>query len=254
MSRDLEELASKGVHDKVFEVVTRLPGNRVLDVPVGPGALTRRFLEAGKTVTAGDIDLEVFRLARGESIPNFELVKMDLTASEIPLKNGFYDIAVCVEGIEHLENQWNLVRNLNRALAPGGHLVLTTPNILNFTSRFRYFTEGCYDHFKRPLVVGKSIASDMDTYHIAPISYFEMQFILGTLGFEILNLYANWYKFRNPLTRALHPLFHLSYLYKNYRDKKRGRGDFLWMYKLALSDELFYGDTLIVLAKKLRDC
>lgn len=90
MNQGPEELASAGVHGKVFEVAPRL----------------------------------------------------DLSAPYLPLRKGRYDIAVCVEGIEHLENQWNLVRNLNRALKPGGHLVLTTRNILDFRSRLRYLAEG----------------------------------------------------------------------------------------------------------------
>jgi SAM-dependent methyltransferase len=253
-NQDPEELASAGVHDKVFEVVSGLPGRLLLDAPTGQGALTRRFLESGKTVTAGDIDLGKFRLDREGTHPDLELVRLDLSAPDLPVGKGRYDIAVCVEGIEHLENQWNLVRNLNRALAPGGHLVLTTPNILNFRSRLRYLSEGRYEFFKRPLVVGRSTPHDLGTHHIAPVSYFELQFILESLGFAILSLHANKYSSRNIVSRALRPLFRLSYAYKNHRDRRRGRGEFLPLYDTILSDEIFYGETLILLARKTREC
>lgn len=254
MTQDPEELASAGVHDKVFDVVARLPGKILLDAPTGQGALTRRFLEAGKTVTAGDIELGRFRLDRSGATPDLELVHLDLSAPDLPLRKGHYDIAVCVEGVEHLENQWNLVRNLNRALKPGGHLVLTTPNILNFRSRLRYLAEGRYEFFKRPLVVGRSTPHDLDTHHISPVSYFELQFILESLGFAILELHANKYSSRNILSRALRPLYRMSYVYKDYRDRKRNRGEYLPLYETILSDEIFYGETLILLAQKRGEC
>jgi SAM-dependent methyltransferase len=254
LNGDPEELASAGVHDKVFEVVARLPGKILLDAPAGQGALTRRFLDAGKTVTAGDIDLGRFRLDRGASSPDLELVLMDLSAPDLPSRKGHYDIAVCVEGIEHLENQWNLVRNLNRALKPGGHLVLTTPNILNFRSRLRYLAEGRYEFFKRPLAVGRSTPHDLDTHHVSPVSYFELQFILESLGFAILELHANKYSSRNLLSRALRPLFRRVYAYKDRRDRKRNRGEFRPLYDTILSDEIFFGETLILLARKREGC
>ena len=70
------------------------------------------------------------------------------------------------------------MKNLNRVLKPGGFLILTTPNILNFASRVRFFWEGRYEHFKRPMVQGKSWTHDLENYHISPGSFFELQFML----------------------------------------------------------------------------
>lgn len=48
MSSAIEELASAGVHDKVFEIVTQLPGTDVFDAPAGYGALTDKLLGLGR--------------------------------------------------------------------------------------------------------------------------------------------------------------------------------------------------------------
>ena len=189
MSELIEELASGGVHDKVFEIARKLPGTRIFDAPTGYGALTDRLLSAGKIVTAGDIDVEQFKLNPDRK--NLTLLRIDLTDPKPAVEDEGYDIAICVEGVEHLENQWILARNLCRLLKPSGYLILTTPNIVNFRSRLRYFLEGRYEFFKRPLVQGKSIVHDLNVYHIAPVSYFELQFILESSGFAIKELYAN---------------------------------------------------------------
>lgn len=245
----IEELASGGVHEKVFEIVQRLPGISVFDAPTGYGALTERLLASGRTVTACDIDIEKFKLSADRE--NLTLLQFDLTNPDLPVAEGTFDIVVCVEGIEHLENQWVLIRNLARLLKPSGHLILTTPNIVNFRSRLRYFLEGRYEFFKRPLVQGKSPAHDLNTYHIAPVSYFELQFIMESCGFAIKELHTNKYSSRNLLSMLLRPVFRIVYAYKDRRDKKRGRGDYAELYRTIMSEEVYFGESLIIVAKKL---
>jgi len=251
MAVTIEALASPGVHDKVFEIARTLPGDKVFDAPAGFGALTEKLLAEGKNVTAGDIDIAKFKLDRGQK--NLKLLCLDLTDPAMPLDDNQFDIAICVEGVEHLENQWALARNLHRVLKPGGFLILTTPNILNFRSRVRFFLEGRYEFFKRPLVRGKSPAHDLDTYHIAPVSYFELQFILESSGFSIKELHANKYSSRNIASTLLRPFFRLIYAYKNSRDTRRARGDYQELYETILSDEIYYGETLIMVAEKNSD-
>lgn len=248
MGQAIEQLASPGVHEKVLEIVRRLPGKKVFDSPAGQGAMTQELLLLGKTVTAGDIDVEQFKLDRTQK--NLTLLKLDLTAPSLSVASNDFDVAICVEGIEHLENQWALVRNLNRLLKPGGFLLLSTPNIINFKSRFRFFWEAQYEFFKRPLVHGKSIAHDLHVGHIAPVSYFQLQYILERSGFSINELHANIYSSKNPLSMLLRPFLKLSYRYKNSRNKKRNRGDHQGLYDTIMSDELYYGETLIILAQK----
>jgi SAM-dependent methyltransferase len=244
----LEALASPGVHEKVLELVEGMSVHNVLDAPCGYGALTEKLLASGKSVTAGDIDLDKFMLS--PETRNLKLVHLDLTSNGLPVEKNGFDLAICVEGIEHLENQWNLIRNLFSSLKPGGYLILTTPNILNFRSRMRYLIEGRYEFFKRPLVKGESIPHDLNTYHIAPVSYFELQFILESCGFSIRELHPNKYSSRHFVSRLVRPVIKLLYRYKNHRDMKRNRGEFRKLYETIMSDEIFYGETLILVAQR----
>lgn len=249
MNKAIAPIAPSGIHEKVLDLALSLPGAFCLDVPTGYGALAEKLLAAGKMVTAGDINIEKFLGTRGH--PGLNLVRLDLNEAVLPLPDNKFDLAISIEGIEHLQSQWNLVRNLSRVLKQGGSLILTTPNILNIRSRLRYFMEGRYDHFKRPLVKGKSWANDLENYHIAPASFFELQFMIESCGFSIQSIYTNRYYAKNALTMLLKPLFRTFYLNKNYRDKKRNRGNHGALYKTIMSDEVFYGECLILVAKKL---
>jgi hypothetical protein len=52
------------------------------------------------------------------------------------------------------------------------------------------------------------------------------------------------------LSMVMRPLFRLIYRYKDYRDKKRNRGTHADLYATVLSDAVFFGECLIILAKK----
>lgn len=243
----IEAISTIGLHEKVLELVDKLPGEAVLDAPAGYGALTEKLLARGKRVTAADIYTEKFKVPDNEKLA---LLQLDFNEEHLPLADEAFDVVISVEGIEHLQCQWHWARSLYRSLKPGGYLILSTPNILNYSSRQRYFLEGRYEHFKRPLVVGKSWSHDLENYHIAPVSYFELQFMLESSGFVIEEVHTNACTEKNLLSMLARPLFRLVYAYKNYRDKRRGRGDFTTLYDTIMSDALFYGECLIVLARK----
>lgn len=246
--KNIEPIAPQGLHERVLKIIASLPGTTVLDAPTGYGALAHKLLEAGKHITAGDINIDKFRATRDH--PDLRLVRLDLNETTLPLPENSFDVAVSVEGIEHLQSQWSFVRNLWRVLKPGGHLILSTPNILNIRSRLRYFMEGRYEHFKRPLVKDKSWLCDVENYHISPISFFDLQFMLESSGFSIKKLYTNRFAEKNVLSMLIKPLFRLFYLHKNYRDRKRNRGEHSDLYKTILLDEVFFGECLIVVAQK----
>ncbi len=46
----------------------------------------------------------------------------------VPLADGFFDVIVSTEVVEHLENPRDVFREFNRMLKPGGSLIVTTPN------------------------------------------------------------------------------------------------------------------------------
>lgn len=243
----IEAISTPGLHEKVLNLMETLPGVAVFDAPAGYGALTEKLLALGKQVTAADIFTGKFKVPENSQL---KLLQLDFNDEHLPLADAAFDIVISVEGIEHLQCQWHWVRSLYRLLKPGGYLILSTPNILNFSSRRRYFLEGRYEHFKRPLVVGRSWTHDLENYHIAPVSYFELQFMLESSGFTIEEVHTNRCTERNLLSIAARPLFRMIYAYKNYRDKQRNRGDFNSLYATIMSDALFYGECVVVLARK----
>ena len=78
-------------------------------------------------------------------------VEMDFTE---PLKvNKFFDVAVCLEVIEHVKNPEKIIENAYKVLKPNGVLVLSTPSVDRKTKSHLkpYYTRDELDTLLSPL-------------------------------------------------------------------------------------------------------
>lgn len=101
-------------------------GRRVLDAGCGVGYGTGMLAEAGARETIGlDVASEVVEAAAGaHRAPEF--VTGDIHA--LPFEAGRFDLVVCFEVIEHVDEQDRAIAELARVLAPGGVLAISSPN------------------------------------------------------------------------------------------------------------------------------
>ncbi len=97
-------------------------GAQILDAGCGSGRNMVDFAALG-TVTGVEIaDASVVR-ARERGIG--EVVQCSVT--EMPFADGRFDVAFCLDVIEHIEDQLRAWRELYRVVAPGGTLVVMVP-------------------------------------------------------------------------------------------------------------------------------
>ncbi|HEV8345251.1 MAG TPA: class I SAM-dependent methyltransferase [Vicinamibacterales bacterium] len=157
------------------------PGARILDAPCGAGALAMALRERGYQMFGADID-PAAAASLGDAFTIADLSRA------LPWPDGFFDAALSVEGIEHLENRHAYVRELHRVLKPGGMLVLTTPNTVSLRSRVRFGGSGFFHQDPRPL----REAAPHPLHHIGLMTFPELRYALHTSGFRITAV-ANTY-------------------------------------------------------------
>ncbi len=148
--------SNDAIHQMVADAVDRhdIKGVRMFDVGCGHGslhgALKHRFAE-----------YRGLDAVRYERLPaDVEFSRVDLDDQHWPVAAGGADLVAAVETIEHLENPWTFVRNLAALTAPGGWVVLTTPNQLSVLSvvtlvlkqRFSAFQDAHYPAHKTALL------------------------------------------------------------------------------------------------------
>jgi len=105
---------------------TPLSGKTALDVGCGAGLLTEPLARLGAKVTGIDATSDVIDVARDHA--NAVGLAIDYRAGDIQELDGQFDLITCMEVIEHVADPALFVKALARRLAPGGLLVLSTPN------------------------------------------------------------------------------------------------------------------------------
>jgi glycosyltransferase involved in cell wall biosynthesis len=105
-------------------------GSRVLELGAGIGNMTQQFAGGRKRYVASDIDEEHLarQRVRFRGRPNLEIRKCDLCCAEdfAELK-GQFDTVVCLNVVEHVEDDLTALRNIRSALAPGGRAIILVP-------------------------------------------------------------------------------------------------------------------------------
>lgn len=104
-----------------------LTGKRALDVGCGAGLLCEPLARLGADVTGVDAAAESIAVARAHAegmglaiqYRSGELASLDL---------GRFDLVTCMEVLEHVADKSAFLEQLAAHLAPGGLLVLSTPN------------------------------------------------------------------------------------------------------------------------------
>lgn len=240
-----KECAAKGTHAKVASMVQALGGNgqtlKVLDIPCGEGAFLGRPELAGHELHGCDVQ----NFLADRSDINFVAGNMD---ERLPYPDEFFDVVVCIDGIEHIKRQFDFVAECHRILKKGGHLVVSTPNISAMRSRWRFFLTGHHNKCKAPLD-----ENNVTPYHhINMISLPELRYVLHTNRFKLTEITANRVK---PVSYVYLPYWPLSWLFtqrvyakelKTLGEKAIGRQVLRDSHRL----EVFLGETLIVSAVK----
>ena len=122
--KTLEITPPGGPCDRILEMGAYLQITPALRTKLGYGYV--RGCYYGK---AGRTDHRVVTSSDGESF-DCDIDHFDAEKDPFPYPDGHFSTVFCGELIEHLfEDPMHLMSEVNRILKPGGHLVLTTPNV-----------------------------------------------------------------------------------------------------------------------------
>ncbi len=105
---------------------TPLAGKSALDVGCGAGLLAEPLSRLGAEVTAVDAAPELIAAARAHAAG--QGLSIDYRAVGVEDLIGEYDLVTALEVIEHVADPQAFVLSLAARLAPGGLLILSTPN------------------------------------------------------------------------------------------------------------------------------
>ena len=181
LARTLEITPRGGPCDRILEMGAYLQITPALRSRLGYGEV--RGCYYGK---AGEIDLRRVTSADGET---FECAVdlFDAEKDRFPYPDGYYSTVLCCELIEHLfEDPMHMMGEINRVLQPGGHLVLTTPNVAalrGIAAILHGYHPGFFHAYLRP-----SEGGGVDARHNREYTPREVHQLLENAGFEVARL------------------------------------------------------------------
>jgi SAM-dependent methyltransferase len=214
--------------------------SKILDAPCGAAAFSNAVSEMGFQVFGSDIDP-----AAGRSLAE-RFRKADLNVG-LPWDDGTFDVACSIEGIEHLENPYQYLRELYRVLRPGGYLILTTPNIISLRSRVRFLGSSFFH--KDPLPLNESDRNPFHHINLRPLHL--LRYDLHTNGFQIAQVTCTHIK---PVSFVYSFLAPWMWTYttiafrkeKDARQRERNRD----IRKAMYSRSILFGENLMIVARK----
>jgi 2-polyprenyl-3-methyl-5-hydroxy-6-metoxy-1,4-benzoquinol methylase len=163
--------STDAIYGTIEKLIDRIdPEGDVLDFGAGVGALTRRLAASGRFKRVVAVDL----MARPEDLDaSVTWTRADLN-DKCSLPDKSFDLIVCAEIVEHLENPRAFARECARLLRSGGTLILSTPNNESWRSILSLVLKGCFAAFN----------DQSYPAHITPLVRLDIRRLLLEAGFE----------------------------------------------------------------------
>jgi glycosyltransferase involved in cell wall biosynthesis/phospholipid N-methyltransferase len=111
------------------DVIRPYCGQRVLEIGSGTGNLTRRLVPRDQYV-ASDINPLYLSTLRGLTAdrPYLDVTLTDVTRGEtFPTGKGGFDTVICLNVVEHVDDDMGALRNIRSALAANGRAIVLVP-------------------------------------------------------------------------------------------------------------------------------
>lgn len=110
-------------YTRTISALNLLPKNGIiLDLGCGDGAYTKEIID-NIIIVGADID---YKILPKIPIPNSFFVNVN--AEKLPFKDSKFDNVLCVDVIEHAENDKKIINEISRVIKKDGHLVISIPN------------------------------------------------------------------------------------------------------------------------------
>jgi len=174
---------------KTIELLDLYNGNKILDVGCNTGYLPFILNEKGFDIIGIDLFQNQIDIANALkehlSISSEKLIfkQMDL------LKNNFksesFDYILFLEVVEHVYNPADFLTEFYKLLKPGGHLIISTPNVINFY----YILKQMYPKFNKLFKIINEEPRDTGTQmdHIYSWDVFTFYRLLNRIGFKYVD-------------------------------------------------------------------
>jgi glycosyltransferase involved in cell wall biosynthesis/SAM-dependent methyltransferase len=177
--KTLEITPPGGPDDRILEMGAYLQVTPALHSKLGYGEIRGCYYGP-----AGRIDHRTVTSSEGETF-TCDIDHFDAEKDRFPYGDEYFSTVLCGELIEHLfEDPMHLMGEVNRILKPGGHLVLTTPNVAALRG-ISAILQGYHPGFFHAYIKPAEGSGEVDARHNREYTAREVHKLLENSGFEV---------------------------------------------------------------------
>ncbi len=148
--KEAADLYNNFVRDDLIAMIPDLDG-AILDVGCASGATMKRLIEKGASNVKGAEVSEV--CVRDACANGLDVRQVDVDSLGLPFDEKSFDLVLYADVLEHLVDPWAALESIRPYLKPGGHVLISLPNIssykilkrLIFFDRWDYADQGILD-------------------------------------------------------------------------------------------------------------
>lgn len=114
----------------VFHTLGQVKGQKVLDAGCGDGLFSIELAQKGAIVYGVDISEPALNRARSRVQQlqlDHRICLLRASAAQLPFATSYFDSIICHSVLEHIPDDVESLKEMNRVLKPSGRLVLTVP-------------------------------------------------------------------------------------------------------------------------------
>lgn len=191
----------------IFDFIRGTPKTaRILDAGSGYGIYALTLAEKGYSVDTVDIEkvrTDALAARKKERRSLDEKIRIYTgSITELPFRDGSYDLVICSDVIEHIKDDAKAVSELARVLAQNGTLIVTVP----YDSKNNAKIFPMFGH-ERPGYSAEEMRKMIEPHGLSITDISCYEYALGGVLFKIFNTIRS-----APLMAALFYLFYIPYL------------------------------------------
>jgi methionine biosynthesis protein MetW len=159
-------------HALVLQHVAGAP--RVLEIGCATGYMSEELMARGSEVVAVEVDEQAAAIARARGVDvRVGTLEEALRPSEI----GSFDCVTFADVLEHVTSPETFLRNALAYLRPGGHVVVSIPNVAHWSVRFQLL-RGNFDYTKTGL---------LDDTHVRLFTEASVERLIAGAGLHVID-------------------------------------------------------------------
>ncbi|MDA8324629.1 MAG: class I SAM-dependent methyltransferase [Nitrospiraceae bacterium] len=143
----------RNCRQSLIDLIPGKGGGRILEIGAGCGNTLIEAKKRGIGRIIVGIDLVPVENSNQSHHEMDRFIIGDIEEMELDFEDGYFDVIICGDVLEHLVDPWRTVGRLARYLEKGGHFIASIPNLreintlasIIFKGEFRYAESGIMD-------------------------------------------------------------------------------------------------------------